>query len=394
MRRTSDATTWRESLALHRNVVLVGVAAGLFALGESLWFRFAPLYLQALGASVLVVGLWGTLYDLLDAAWQYPAGHIADRVGTRRALVTLTLAAIGGILLFIVPFWPVVLFGLILYMSENAYSQPVTFAIIGEALPREKRAMGFVVQSAIKRVPQIIGILGAGYLLIDRYGVLTGIRYALIAALVVTILALVLQLRYFREPAKTVIDPQPMRIADFPTNLRRLLASDVLIRMGESATRVFIVLYVVDELGFTAGTFGLMTALLIVTSLVVYVPAARAADAGARKPWVVFTFAAFTLYPLAILLSFNIWLLALAFIIGGLREIGEPARKASIVDMAPPHLRGRVVGAYYAIRGFSIMPTALVAGALYAWRPAAPFVAGAVVSLGGLLLYATTVKKE
>src|SRR5207247_2586745 len=92
---------------VHRNVVLVGVAAGLFALGESLWLRFAPLYLQALGAGVLVVGLWGTLYDALDAAWQYPAGHVVDRLGARRALVLLTLAAVAGLAVFLAPWWPV-----------------------------------------------------------------------------------------------------------------------------------------------------------------------------------------------------------------------------------------------------------------------------------------------
>jgi len=36
--------------------------------------------------------------------------------------------------------------------------------------------------------------------------------------------------------------------------------------------------------------------------------------------------------------------LALAFVVGGLREIGEPARKALIVDRAEPHLRARSVG--------------------------------------------------
>ena len=36
----------------------------------------------------------------------------------------------------------------------------------------------------------------------------------------------------------------------------------------------------------------------------------------------------------------------LAFVIGGLREIGEPARKALIVDLAEPHLRARSACAF------------------------------------------------
>lgn len=385
---------WRESFALHRNVVLVGIAAGLFALGESLWLRFAPLYLQALGASVLIIGLWGSLYDALDASWQYPAGWIADHFGAKRALITLTLAAVAGIALFLVPWWPVVLFGLVFYMSENAYSQPVTFAIIGQALPREKRAMGFVVQSAIKRLPQIVGLLGAGYLLVDRYGALRGVEIALVIALVLTLLALVLQVRYYEKPAKPTTSAEPMRFSDFPSNLRRLLLSDILIRMGESATKVFIVLYVVNILGYSAGTFALLAVIQIVTSLIVYVPAARLADRGNRKPWVAATFVAWTLFPVAILAGTTLPLIVLAFVIGGLKELGEPARKASIVDMAPAAQRGRVVGAYYALRGFCIIPAAFLAGFLWERNVMWPFYAGAIVSSAGLVLYAVTVRSE
>lgn len=51
--------------------------------------------------------------------------------------------------------------------------------------------------------------------------------------------------------------------------------------------------------------------------------------------------------------------------IGGLKEIGEPARKASIIGFAHAHHRGRVVGTYYAVRGFAIMPVPFLAGLLW-----------------------------
>jgi hypothetical protein len=46
----------------------------------------------------------------------------------------------------------------------------------------------------------------------------------------------------------------------------------------------------------------------------------------------------------------------MAFIIGGLREIGEPARKAMIVDLAEPEVRARTVGLYYLMRSLAITP--------------------------------------
>lgn len=65
--------------------------------------------------------------------------------------------------------------------------------------------------------------------------------------------------------------------------------------------------------------------------------------------------------------------LVLAFIVGGLREIGEAARKALIVDLAQPHLRARSVGLYYLVRSVAIAPAAFIGGALWRMSPALPF---------------------
>jgi hypothetical protein len=59
---------------------------------------------------------------------------------------------------------------------------------------------------------------------------------------------------------------------------------------------------------------------------------------------VIATFFCFALFPLAIISSSRLNWLIVAFIIGGFREIGEPSRKALIVDFAAPTLRARTVG--------------------------------------------------
>lgn len=68
------------------------LAASLFglALGEELWQAYVPVYLTALGAGGVSVGLFGSLKDLLDSVYQYPGGWLADRFGRRRALLTFT----------------------------------------------------------------------------------------------------------------------------------------------------------------------------------------------------------------------------------------------------------------------------------------------------------------
>ena len=79
----------------------------------------------------------------------------------------------------------------------------------------------------------------------------------------------------------------------------------------------------------------------------------------------------------------------LAFAVGGLREFGEPARKAMITELAPPECRTQAIGIYWAVRSLGIMPAPLVGGLL--WFFFNPRVllwsAGALGVVGALLFY-------
>jgi len=57
----------KKALGLERNIVAVSVAMFLLALGENLWKRFLPKYLEALGAAI---GFFGTCQDFLDGIYQ------------------------------------------------------------------------------------------------------------------------------------------------------------------------------------------------------------------------------------------------------------------------------------------------------------------------------------
>ena len=106
------------------------------------------------------------------------------------------------------------------------------------------------------------------------------------------------------------------------------------------------------------------------------------------------TFVAFSAFPLAVVASRGAAALALAFVVGGLREIGEPARKALIVDLAEPHLRARSVGLSYLVRSLAVAPAALVGGLLWQRGPALPFLAAGAVGLVGTAVFAATVDER
>lgn len=395
--RDPDSTVWTRAasfFALERNIVRVSMAMLLLAFGENLWKSFLPRYLQALGAPIRAVGLFGSIKDFLDGVYQYPGGWLGDHLGRRKALLMFVLAASVGYAIYLVaPTWQWVVVGLVFAGGWSSMGSPALFAVVGDALPRERRAMGFTVQAILKRLPIAIAPIIGG-LVIVRMGLIPGVRALLVVTLVLSAMTLIVLLRVridrIEGPAANIRGVW----RSFPSALRWLLVSDIFIRTCEGLVDVFLVIYATTIVGISAPEYGLLIAVQTVTAIVVYIPAATIADRFGRKPFVIATFAAFSLFPLMVVFSHDFATLVLAFIVGGLREVGEPSRKAFIVDSAAPALRARVVGLYYFVRSLAIAPAALVGSILWERQPADPFLAAAAIGVIGTVLFSVTVREE
>src|SRR6266436_9372034 len=381
-------------LSLERNVAIASAAVFLLGLGEELWKKFLPKYLQALGASTPIIGLFGTAEDFFDAVYQYPGGWIADRFGRRRAfLFFLSLACAGYLVYLFGPSWPFAFLGLALAMGWQSMASPAIFAVIGDSLPQERRAMGFTIQSILKRVPIMIAPVVGG-VLIARRGVVSGVHLGLIVTLALAALTALL-IRFINI---TRLPHQPTNIfgvwKSFQSGLKRLLISDIFIRTCEGMADVLIILYVTNVLHISFARFGTLIAISTVTTLLIYLPAAKAVERVGRRPFIIATFCAFALYPLAVVSARDFTGLVIAFIIGGLREIGEPARKAMIVDFADPRVRARSVGLYYLVRSLAITPAAAIGGLLWKVTPQTPFVLAGAFGVAGTFIFIATVRER
>jgi hypothetical protein len=253
--------------------------------------------------------------------------------------------------------------------------------------------MGFTLQSMLKRVPMTVAPL-AGGMLIAWAGVVSGVRTGLLIMLALAGVGAALTLA-IRLPL-AVGAPANIRGVwrSFHGALKRLLVSDIIIRTCEGMAEIFVVLYVTNVTGLSLPQYGVLFAVQMATAIVVYLPAARLADRVGRKPFVISTFVCFALFPVAVALAWSFATLVFAFVIGGLREIGEPSRKAMIVDFAEPHLRARTVGLYYLVRSLTITPAAAVGGLLWKVEPQAPFITAGVIGIIGTIVFAATVEER
>src|SRR2546421_7312468 len=179
-------------LSLERNVAIASAAVFLLGFGEELWKKFLPKYLEALGASTPIIGLFGTAEDFFDAVYQYPGGWIADHLGRRRAfLIFVALASAGYLVYLFSRSWPLLFLALGLVMAWQSMASPAIFAVIGDSLPRERRAMGFTLQSILKRIPIVIAPVIGGAL-ISSLGVVRGVHAGLIVTLILVVITALL----------------------------------------------------------------------------------------------------------------------------------------------------------------------------------------------------------
>ena len=381
-------------MRLNRNVVAISIASFLMSFGEEMWRRFIPKYLEALGAPIRAVGAYGSIRDLVDGLYQYPGGWISDRFGRRSALLLFIGLAAGGYLLYaFAPSWHYVIAGVFFVMAWASMANPTLFAVIADALPKGNRAAGFTMQALLKRVPVMIAA-NIGAAAIAVYGVAGGVRFSVMLTVGVAFvtMAVVATIRLPGVPESR--ETAGIGFAMIERPLRRLLASDILIRFCEGLSDVLMVIYATNVIGVSVAQYGVLIAIQTGVSIAAYFPAAVIADRIGKKPFVIATFICFSLFPAAVALSRSFSSLVAAFAIGGLREIGEPSRKAMIVDFAHPAFRGRTVGLYYFIRSVSIAPAAYMGSLLWTLGAATPFVAAALVGLAGTVVFTLMVEER
>jgi len=391
---------WRkfaDFLGLRRNTMLLLVVLVFAGTGEKLWVGFVPKYLQTLGAAVFIIGLFDALQTLLGALYAYPGGWLTDHWGQRRSLMLFSALSLAGYVVVLVwHHWLALVLGAFLFLAWSSFSLPATFTVIATSLKRDQHTMGVGVQSMVLRVPMMMGPLIGGWL-ISRFGWEEGVRLALLCCIALGVVTMIFQWRIVEPSAEKDSSKDTAQsttkisfvgvVKSFNPTLRELLVSDILIRFCERIPYAFVILWAMNHAGLSAQQFGVLTAIEMVTAMLCYIPVAHLADKYGQRPFVLATFVFFTLFPVSLLWANNFAWLAVAFVVRGLKEFGEPARKALIIAQAPPELRSRTYGAYYLIRDCVVTSGSFLGAWLWSIGPRTNFIGAALLGLSGTVWF-------
>ncbi len=407
----------RQFVAMPRDVLVLSVAMLAFSLSFQMTTRYVPRYIEILGGSGLVVGLYKSLGDLIGAVYPYPGGAVSDRIGSRSALTAFGFVSALGFVFWLVapgltitvgaitvPGWVWIFVGLFLVQAWKSFGLGATFAVVKQSTEPQHLAAGFASTETFRRVGFLLGPLAATVLFASAASFVIGFQAILGVAVVFAVAGTIVQ-HYLYNASEDTIGKSFEGIAgirrdfrEMPDPLRPLLLGDTLVRFGNGMVYAFVVLVITDIwqleatlFGLTlnpAAFFGILLAIEMVVALVSMYPVARLAERTGLKPVVAIGFVVYAVFPIVLISAPQDPLVVGAiFAFSGLRFAGLPAHKALIVGPAQQDTGGRVTGTYYLLRNTLVIPSGVAGGLLYEFDPTIAFGVATVVGLLGTVLF-------
>lgn len=415
--KTGPLDTFQQFFSLQRDVLVLSLAMFAFSLGFQMTNRFLSEYLVFLGATGFIVGVWGTVGNIIGAVYPYYGGIVSDRVGSRYALTVFGfLSAIGfGIWLaagFVpsidlgvvtVEPWVWVFVGLLLAQCWKSFGIGGHYAIVKQATEPSRLARGFASTETFRRTAFLLAPLIVAVLVADEF--MPGFLWVLVIGIAFAVLGTAVQHIMYEADEDSVGDEFKGfgQIFDdlraLPDPLRPLLVADTFVRFANGMVYVFFILVITQmmEIGWTitlptvgavdlapAAFFGVLSGIEMLVALLTMAPAAAVAERTGLKPVVGLGFFVYAAFPVLLIFApENVWILIALFAFSGLRFAGLPAHKALIVGPAEQGAGGRVTGSYYFIRGAIVIPSGVLGGFL--WEYVTPEVAFTVASVIGMI---------
>ena len=251
--------SFRQFFSLERDVLILSVAMLAFSLGFQMTSRYLPEYMRVLGAGAGIIGLYGSVGNLISAAYPYPGGTVSDRLGSRVSLTAFAIvttigfgtwwaaAALGSVSIsgVTVPAWGWVFVGIFLAQTWKSFGLGATFAIVKQSTPPEHLAMGFASTEVFRRIGFLLGPLLAAIVLATAATFIGGFRSILLLAIAVAAVATVVQHVLYDASEDSIgrsfegVNQILSDLRSLPATLKPLLVADTFIRFANGMVYVF-----------------------------------------------------------------------------------------------------------------------------------------------------------
>ena len=366
---------------ISRKLLLFMVAMVLANIGGNMYGPLLPLYLKSLNASVVQIGLFFTLSQIVPLALQILGGWISDSLGRLRSIAMGSVAGVFSYIgLILAPTWQWLLVGEGLSSVTRSLVGPSFSAFIAEESAEESRARVFGITETIFMVVAVVGPPLGGWLA-DTYG----FRIMLGVAGGLYLIATIIRVAMARSVTQTKeSDRQKLSVASLKSDLGLMvgmimaggvitwiLLTDGVRDVAFSLSFTLVPIYLQDIGGMSIQQIGWLESIFGIFMMLVTMPAGWLADRkGDRVPIVLGFLLEFAAMMAFIRVSDFIGY-AVAWALFGLGVgLMSPAYQSLISKAVPEKMRGTAFGFFQTSLGVVSLPAPWIGAQL--WERVSP----------------------
>ena len=389
--------------SLPRNVWIVTLTSFLTDISSEMVLNLLPLFLaNVLGVHTSVIGLIEGIAESTASILKVFSGWLSDKLGRRKWLTVLgyTLSSVSKPFLYFATTWP----GVLLVRFADRVGKGVRTAprdaLIADSIDTRHRGLAFGLHRAGDTAGAMIGLIIALLVVAAAQSQAVDLsrntfQIVVLVSIIPAFLAVIVLAFGAREVPVTGVREAPnLSLRGMPSSFRRFLVVVVIFTLGNSSD-AFLVLRAQERGLNVLGVLGMLITFNFVYAFIAG-PAGALSDRIGRRRLILIGWGVYGLIYLGFAFVSSAWEVWVLYALYGIYYgVFEGASKALVADLIPSEKRGTAYGIYNAAIGIVALPASLIAGILWqglgTWTgfgPAAPFLAGAVLSLTAMVLFA------
>ncbi len=352
-----------------------------------------PLYLKSLNASVVQVGIFFTLSQIIPLVLQILGGWMSDTLGRLRSIAMGSVAGVFAYAgLILAPTWQWVLLGEGFSSIARSLVAPSYPAFIAEQSTEENRARVFGLTETVFMVVNVIGPPLGGWL-VDNYG----FKAMLLVAAGLYFIATVIRIGMARMAARgKEANPQRLSMESLRTNLGTMfgmvaagglitwiLLTDGVRDIAYAMSFTLTPIYLQDIGRMSVQQIGWMESIFGIFMMITTTPAGWLADKKGERICIVVGFVVQFVALLLFTHMTTLWGFVASWALLGI-SVGlmSPAYNSLISKAVPEKVRGTAMGLFQSSLGFVSLPAPMIGAQLWTRvNPQFPFNLTAWVAL-------------
>jgi MFS family permease len=382
---------------MNKMLLLFMLAMILANMGGEMYGMLLPLYLKELNASVVQIGLFFTISQVIPLVVQILGGWVSDSLGRLRSIA---FGSVAGNLTFVgfifAPTWQWVMSGMVFSSITRSLIGPSYSAFIAEQSPEQNRARVFGISDALFMIVSVIGPPLGGYLA-DAYG----FRIMLSAAWVLYFFATIIRVGMARTAARgDEAHPQKLTMGNLKGSLSAMvglllsggvitwvLVTDGIRDIAYSLSNNLMPVFLEQIGGMTYQQIGWLGSIFGVCMMLVTVPAGWLADKKGERMGIVVGFtlefvAMFTFMQVKGFIGYGMVWALFGLAVGMM----SPAYNSLISKAVPEKLRGTAFGLFGTSLGLVSLPAPAVGAQMWErYSPKIPFYVTGLAALGSAI---------